>query len=146
MITLSGSLFCFVNTLLNARYLTLIAHFPPSSVFSVQFIIGFILWGIGFYGNVWHDRRLLQLKRESGGRYVIPTGGLFEYISGANFFCEIIEWIGFAVACDYSFPSTTFVFCTFANIGPRAYHHHHYYLEKFPEYPKSRSALIPFIL
>ncbi|MHA1855496.1 MAG: hypothetical protein ACTSWX_09125 [Promethearchaeota archaeon] len=28
---------------------------------------------------------------------------------------------------------------------PRAYSHHHWYLEKFPEYPKNRKAIFPYI-
>lgn len=51
------------------------------------------------------------------------SGGMFEWISGANFFGEIIEWCGFAVA-TWSFPAFAFAFFTICSIGPRAYHHH----------------------
>lgn len=52
-------------------------------------------------------------------------GGMFEYVSGANFFGEIVEWLGFAVA-NGSLPAYSFFFFTLCNIGPRAVHHHRY--------------------
>lgn len=72
-------------------------------------------------------------------------GGMFTYVSGANFFGEIIEWSGFALAC-WSLPSLAFATFTALNIGPRAIQHHRWYLDKFEDYPKSRRALIPFVL
>ena len=73
-------------------------------------------------------------------------GGLFEYVSGANFFGEIVEWTGFAIASG-SLAATAFALFTAINIAPRAYHHHLSYIEKFKEeYPKHRRAVIPFIL
>ena len=76
--------------------------------------------------------------------YAIPTGGLFEYVSCANYGAEIIEWVGFAIAC-WSLPAAAFAFYTFSNIGPRGHHHHLWYLSKFDNYPKHRRAVIPFI-
>ena len=34
---------------------------------------------------------------------------------------------------------------TFANLAPRAWSHHKWYRKKFPDYPKQRRAVIPFI-
>lgn len=53
------------------------------------------------------------------------AGFLFEYVSGANFLGEIVEWIGFSVAC-FNVPSVAFAVFTLCNIGPRALHHHRY--------------------
>ncbi|XP_060582920.1 3-oxo-5-alpha-steroid 4-dehydrogenase 1-like isoform X2 [Ruditapes philippinarum] len=72
-------------------------------------------------------------------------GGMFTYVSGANFFGEMLEWTGFALAA-WSIPSLAFTVFTCCNLGPRALHHHRYYKEKFEDYPKTRKALIPFIL
>ena len=55
--------------------------------------------------------------------FLSGTGGMFDYISGANFFGEMIEWWGFALAC-YSLPAVAFAMFTALNIGPRAYSHH----------------------
>ena len=48
---------------------------------------------------------------------------MFEFVSGANFFGEIVEWSGFAVA-SWSFPALAFALFTALNIGPRAVQHH----------------------
>lgn len=54
---------------------------------------------------------------------LISAGGLFEYVSGANYFGEIVEWFGFAVV-TWSLPALAFALYTLSFIGPRAYHHH----------------------
>ena len=56
-------------------------------------------------------------------KYFINLGGLFEYISCPNFFGEIVEWGGFALASS-SFVAFAFFFCTIFQIGTRACHHH----------------------
>ena len=74
------------------------------------------------------------------------SGGLFEYVSGANFFGEILEWWGFALA-SWSLPTIAFAIFTTCNIGPRALSHHQWYLTKFrSDYPRHRRALIPGLL
>lgn len=52
---------------------------------------------------------------------------MFTYVSGANFFGEIVEWAGFAIAC-WSLPSLAFFLFTAFNIGPRAVQHHRYHM------------------
>jgi 3-oxo-5-alpha-steroid 4-dehydrogenase 1 len=69
---------------------------------------------------------------------------MFEYVSGANFFGEIVEWTGFALAAN-SWVAVAFAAFTFANIGPRGVQHHHWLQAKFDDYPAARKALIPFI-
>jgi 3-oxo-5-alpha-steroid 4-dehydrogenase 1 len=41
---------------------------------------------------------LRNLRKPGDTGYYIPKGGMFEYVSGANFFGEILEWTGFAIA------------------------------------------------
>ncbi|TKS85368.1 3-oxo-5-alpha-steroid 4-dehydrogenase 2 [Collichthys lucidus] len=77
--------------------------------------------------------------------YRFKTGGLFEYVSGANYLGEIVEWFGYAVA-TWSLPALSFAVFSLCFIGPRAYYHHRFYKEKFKDYPKFRKALVPFIL
>lgn len=56
---------------------------------------------------------------------VCHVGGMFHFVSGANFLGEIVEWCGFALAA-WSLPAVAFAFFTICSIGPRAYHHHRY--------------------
>ncbi|MHA1318096.1 MAG: hypothetical protein ACTSQ6_11365, partial [Candidatus Heimdallarchaeaceae archaeon] len=57
---------------------------------------------------------------------------------------EITEWVGWAIM-TFSIPGLVFAFWTIANLAPRARSNHKWYLENFPDYPKNRKALIPFI-
>ena len=59
--------------------------------------IGILLFVVGGYGNYWHDQVLAELRRSSTEKYGIPRGGLYKYISFPNYFCEWIEWTGYAI-------------------------------------------------
>ena len=56
---------------------------------------------------------------------ILSIGGLFEYVSGANYFGETVEWIGFAIAC-WNLPAAMFALLTASMIGTRAMGHHKY--------------------
>jgi len=43
-------------------------------------------------------------------------------------------------------PGLVFFLWTAANLAPRAFSTHKWYLSTFPDYPKNRKALIPFIV
>ncbi|XP_062980375.1 3-oxo-5-alpha-steroid 4-dehydrogenase 2 isoform X3 [Elgaria multicarinata webbii] len=118
-------------------------YFHRTFIYSF-FTRGIVLFLFGMGINIHSDILLRQLRKPGELTYKIPQGGLFAYVSGANFFGEILEWFGYAVA-TWSLPAFSFALFTLCCIGPRAYHHHRYYLRKFTSYPKSRRALIPFI-
>jgi 3-oxo-5-alpha-steroid 4-dehydrogenase 1 len=81
----------------------------------VRFIIGIATFFLGMTINIHADYTLIGLRKPGDTKYYIPqgssparipvskTGGAFEYVSGANFFGEIVEWTGFAI-CTWSFP------------------------------------------
>jgi len=111
----------------------------------LRFIIGVLLFFGGLAINIHSDYILRNLRKPGESGYKIPKGGLFSYVSGANFFGEIVEWIGFALATG-TLAAWAFALFTASNIGPRAWHHHQWYIEKFKDYPKNRKAIIPFLL
>lgn len=90
------------------------------------------------------DQQLIHLRKPGETGYKMPVGGLFEYVTAANFFAEIIEWIGFAIA-SCSPPAAVFAFFSTVFLFYRAWHHHHFYLKKFDDYPTSRKIIIPFV-
>ena len=85
--------FCCVNGYLQARYLLQLRRFPDDWLTSVPFALGALLFVGGAAINVHSDgilRKLRDTRKQDEG-YSIPSGGLFEYVSGANFFGECLE-------------------------------------------------------
>lgn len=121
-------------------------------------LFGAGLFAIAMYANIAVDKYLVDMKRRYQ-RYVIPRHWIFNtlQISCPNFFCEFLEWVGFAVCtagCCGIYSSRTlaaasFALFTAANTFPRGVQSHRYYLEKFgeKEYGSlNRKAVIPYIL
>ena len=77
--------------------------------------------------------------------YAIPRGGLFDTVSCPNHLGEIVQWFGFALMC-WNLPALSFAIWTAANLIPRSLSHHAWYRQHFPDYPRDRSAVIPFLL
>lgn len=107
---LNGSL---LGTWMGGRTLpTLIGNegaVPAAAVRSPLFWLGVGLWTAGFAGNIFHDNILYNLRRpgkdgKQPPRYSIPNGGLYSWpfggISLPSYFCEWVEWTGFALACS----------------------------------------------
>lgn len=135
--------YCVANGYVQCRSLT---SFIIVDLWAPTTLLGVAVWAAGLWANLDADDRLRNLRKPGETGYKIPRGGLFEYVSGANFCAEILEWCGWAIAMGGGLPAVQFAFCTACNIGPRAIAHHKWYLEKFKDdYPKSRKALIPFI-
>ena len=131
------------NAYLNARYLFgFSGGYPESWLLDARFIIGVILFWIGYGINRWADRVLLQLRRGLKEGYQVPYGGLYRWVSCPNYLGEIIEWAGWALA-TWSLAGLAFAVWTFANLAPRAQAHHQWYRGHFTEYPKERKVLIP---
>ncbi|TBU21241.1 3-oxo-5-alpha-steroid 4-dehydrogenase-domain-containing protein [Dichomitus squalens] len=129
----------------------------------------FWLWAAGFTGNIMQDVILLNICRKAKRaddnannendelkqeHYAIPHGLLHRFILYPNYFWEWVEWLGFALA-TLPVPSfaLTGVFVTtvspqwlfFKEVLPRAYKGHKRYHSKFPDYPKERKVVIPFL-
>lgn len=107
--------------------------------------IGMAVFAGGMTLNHWSDHILRNLRGPGETGYKIPYGGPFRYVSAPNYLGEIIEWTGFAIAAA-TLGAWSFAFFTVANIGPRAFSHHRWYKDKFPNYPKDRKALVPFLV
>ncbi|XP_064621179.1 3-oxo-5-alpha-steroid 4-dehydrogenase 1-like [Lineus longissimus] len=137
-------IYCMMNGYIQGRTLTKYADFPPEEVYSPRFMAGCFFFLCGMLINLHSDHLLRNLRKPGETGYKIPRGGMFEYVSGANFFGEIVEWMGFAIAC-WNLPALSFFIFTFCNLVPRGIAHHKSYLKKFENYPKNRKAVIPFL-
>jgi len=136
--------FNLLNAYINARWLSELGTYADDWLSSPAFIIGTLIFAVGFIVNIHSDRILFRLRRASRD-YGIPHGGMYRYVSCPNYLGEIVEWIGWAIAA-WSPAGLAFAFFTAANLAPRAISHHRWYRERFPDYPPERKALIPFIL
>ncbi|XP_029558088.1 3-oxo-5-alpha-steroid 4-dehydrogenase 2b [Salmo trutta] len=143
-VMIEAGVFCSLNGFTQSHYLVHCAHYHPTWTSDTRFLIGSTLFLLGMAINVHSDYLLRNLRQPGEVIYKIPKGGLFQYVSGANYFGEIVEWLGYAIA-TWSLTTFSFAFCSLCFIGRRAFHHHRYYHEKFHNYPRSRKALIPFI-
>ncbi|MGB9824588.1 MAG: DUF1295 domain-containing protein [Candidatus Hydrothermia bacterium] len=144
-VVLMGASFNVINSLFNMYYLTKRASFHPSWVRDPRFIFGLMVFVAGFLSHFESDRILRGLRSKSEGDYQIPKGWLFEYVSCPNYFGEILEWTGWAIA-SWSLAGLSFAIWTFANLAPRALSYHRWYKENFEDYPENRRALIPYLI
>jgi 3-oxo-5-alpha-steroid 4-dehydrogenase 1 len=147
IIMFSAILFNLVNASLNGYWFGFVAPpYPDNWITDPRFIIGGLVFITGFLINQMADRTLIGLRKGGKSGYFIPRGGLFNYISCPNFFGEMVEWSGFAIMA-WNLPALSFAVWTIANLIPRALDHHRWYKRYFKdEYPKSRKAIIPFVV
>ena len=144
-IILLGITFNGINTYLQSRWLYKFS--PPyfqNWIFNPLFLIGITVFLCGFIINLHSDNIIRNLRKPEETEYKIPYGGMFKYVSCPSYFGEITEWIGWAIM-TWGIPGLIFAVWTFANLAPRARSNHSWYLNNFPDYPKNRKALIPFI-
>jgi 3-oxo-5-alpha-steroid 4-dehydrogenase 1 len=147
LIVCSAIFFNMVNAGLNGYYLAELAPLESYTdlwLGSPSFIIGSILFITGMVINWKSDNILIHLRSKGETGYKIPKGFLFNYISSPNLFGEIIEWCGFALMA-WNLPALTFMVWTFANLVPRAKNHHDWYHRNFPDYPKERKIVFPYL-
>jgi 3-oxo-5-alpha-steroid 4-dehydrogenase 1 len=140
-----GFIFNGINSYINGRYLfTLSGGYPAQWLSDPRFIIGAVLFIIGFIINRESDVILRNLRHEGESGYKIASSGLYRWISCPNYLGEIIIWTGWAVS-TWSVASLSFAIWTAANLVPRARTHHNWYKENFPDYPGNRRILVPGI-
>eukprot|EP01080_Neovahlkampfia_damariscottae_P012845 gene12845-7194_t len=143
LIVLMAFFFTLGNGYINARFIL----FQNVNDNLVVFSIGLCLFLYGFYINYQSDSILINLRSNatSTEKYFIPNEGYFKYVTSANYFGEIVEWIGFHLMC-WNYASFIFLMGTCTNLIPRAVSSRKWYIEKFGnEYPKDRKSIFPFI-
>lgn len=143
-IVLTAVVFNSLNAYVNARWVSEYGSYATSWLYDARFLIGAAVFVAGFAINQHADWVLMNLRRPGETGYKIPRGGLYERITCPNYFGEILEWTGWAIA-TWSLAGLAFALYTIANLAPRARDHHRWYQSKFSDYPKERRALIPFV-
>lgn len=120
--------------------------YPTSWLYSPLFILGTIIFFAGMAINLHSDHIIRNLRKPGDNKHYIPRGGLFKYVTSANYLGEFTEWLGFAIL-TWSLTGLVFAIWTFANLAPRARATHKRYLNEFGrEYADlNRKFIIPFI-
>lgn len=150
MVVLIGWVVTSLHGYLNATWVTRLHPNPTASWFvDPRFLVGVTLYYVGLGLNLHSDHILRNLRSkeevERGERvYRIPEGGLFRYVTNAPYTSELLLWLGFAIF-TWSPAGVYILTISMANLIPRAVATQRWYLERFPDYPKDRKVLIPFI-
>lgn len=137
--------FNLLNAYLNARWISHVGEYGPEWLTDPRFLIGVAVFLVGYVINIQSDTILINLRKPGETGYKIPRGGLFRWVSAPNYFGELVEWIGFAIAA-WSPAGAAFALYTAANLVPRALDNHDWYRETFDDYPPERKAVIPKLL
>ncbi|GAB4485241.1 MAG: hypothetical protein Fur0016_10070 [Anaerolineales bacterium] len=107
------------------------------------FWLGLFLFVFGETANFHHHKILAALRRDTLG-YVIPRGGWFEYVACPHYFFEIVAWVGILLLSRHLFALVALVGMA-GYLLARSRKTLAWYREKFPNFPKNRKALIPFL-
>lgn len=148
-IMLMGVVFNTLNSYFIGKWLFEYApagRYTAEWISSPQFIIGTVIFFSGMLINLQSDHIIRTLRKPGDTKHYIPRKGLYKYVTSANYFGELTEWVGYAIL-TWSLPGVLFAVWTFANLGPRARSLTHKYEEEFgDEYKKlHKKHLIPYI-
>lgn len=77
-------------------YISPADRYPDSWLLSPQFIAGTLIFFAGMAINIHSDYIIRHLRKPGDTRHYLPRGGMFRYVSSANYFGEVVEWTGFA--------------------------------------------------
>ena len=144
-----GIVFNTINAAMQGGW---IFYLSPAEMYSAewlatpQFVIGVIVFFAGMFINMQSDYIIRHLRKEGDTKHYIPYGGMFRWVSSANYFGEFVEWVGFAVL-TWSWSGAVFALWTFANLAPRAVSLRKRYEAEFGDEFRRlhRKSIIPFI-
>lgn len=148
-IILMGVVFNTLNAFMQGGWIFYVSpqgRYPVSWLWSWQFIAGTAVFIAGMWINLQSDSIIRNLRRPGDTGHYIPRGGMFRYVSSANYFGEWVEWTGFAIL-TWSWAGAVFSLWTFANLAPRACKLRKRYEKEFgDEFIRlHRRSIIPFI-
>ena len=94
-IMLMGITFNILNGYMQGEWLFYLAPedmYTQSWLYSPQFLIGTLLFFIGMVINLHSDHIVRHLRKPGDTNHYLPKGGVFNYVTSANYFGEILEW------------------------------------------------------
>merc|ERR1712130_812956 len=144
--------FYAMGNIMMLYYQLLIGNASDYTECNKSFIIGMIVFIIGQYGNYYHHYLLRmgrlnmrKYKNKKNTKYVIPTGGFFEYVFSPHYLFEIIAWFGLAIVSKHLiiFAHT---WTMFGYLVGRSKKTKEWYAKQFGSKCCQRKAIIPFLI
>jgi 3-oxo-5-alpha-steroid 4-dehydrogenase 1 len=148
-IILMGVTFNVLNALMQGGWIFYLSpddYYGSDWLTTPKFIGGFLIFLIGMYINIQSDDIIRNLRKDGDSGHYLPKEGMFRYVTSANYFGELVEWIGFAIL-TWSWSGAVFAVWTFANLAPRASRIYDRYKVEFGNQldTKKTKRMIPFI-
>jgi 3-oxo-5-alpha-steroid 4-dehydrogenase 1 len=126
-------------------YVSPVDYYSADWLTSLPFLAGTALFLFGMGVNIHSDRIIRNLRKPGDTAHYLPRGGMFRWVTSANYFGELVEWTGFAIL-TWSVSGAVFALWTFANLAPRAARIHSLYRQEFPsELPPHTKRILPFL-
>ena len=127
-------------------YVSPVDYYSADWLTSLPFLSGTALFLFGMGVNIHSDRIIRNLRKPGDTAHYLPRGGMFRWVTSADYFGELVEWTGFAIL-TWSVSGAVFALWTFANLAPRAARIYNGYRQEFPEQLDTRTTkrIIPFI-
>jgi 3-oxo-5-alpha-steroid 4-dehydrogenase 1 len=144
-----GAVFNTLNAFMQGGwifYLSPEKYYPANWLTSLPFLLGTAVFFAGMAVNIQSDSIIRHLRKPGDTAHYLPKGGMFRYVTSANYFGEFVEWLGFAIL-TWSWAGAVFALWTFANLAPRAARIYDMYSREFPDEldTKKTKRMIPFI-
>jgi very-long-chain enoyl-CoA reductase len=139
-----------LTTLLIASFYSLAAYLigwlnqNPVPAMDVWFALGLLIFLAGLAGNFYHHKLLADL-RQGTFDYFIPKKGWFEYTACPHYLFEIFIWLGIALLSRHLLSWLVLLF-VISYLSARAIRTLDWYRKRFPDFPKDRKAILPFVL
>ena len=147
-IMLMGVTFNVVNGMMQAGGLFLFppAEYADGAAYLIQprTLAGIAIFFAGMAVNIHSDHVIRSLRKPGDTNHYLPERGMYRFVTSANYFGELVEWTGFAIASS-TWASWVFVLWTAANLVPRAAAIYNRYAEEFGDVVYSRKRIIPFV-
>jgi len=126
-----------------------IANYAGSVADQRMLLAGIVLNAVGQLGNLYHHWLLAAMRPTKGGaeessKYVVPSGGMFRYVTAPHYFFELLSWLGIAAVTQH-LNSFLVVADMLSYLAGRSFATTRWYNAKFKNYPAERKHLIPFI-
>ena len=118
---------------------------PPAWANDTTQIVLFVMFFFFEFLNFMTHVTLRNLRKPNSSERGIPKGWGFGFVSCANYWWESLCWLTFSISTQ-CLGAYLFLAVSFFQMLDWALKKHKRYKKDFPDYPKGRKAMVPFII